>query len=105
MPGQSTDGYAGLAADADNHFFELLSGCLLMSTITASGYIHDSSYDEDSFRGAMGDALSDNLSSALSKVIERNLNISPTLKVAPGFLLSIAVTEDLYFPSPYNPNS
>ncbi len=105
MPGQSTDGYAGLAADADNHFFELLSGCLLMSTITASGYIHDSSYDDDSFRGAMGDALSDNLSSALSKVIERNLNISPTLKVAPGFLLSIAVTEDLYFPSPYNPNS
>ncbi len=105
MPGQSTDGYAGLDADVDNHFFELLSGCLLMSSITAAGYIHDGSYDEDSFRGAMGDALSDNLSTTLSKVIERNLNISPTLKVAPGFLLSIAVTEDLYFPSPYNQNS
>lgn len=104
MPGQSTDGYAGLDAEVDNHFFELLSGSILISTITASGYLQSNYDDDDSFREAMGGALSNNLSSVLSKIIERNLNISPTLKVAPGFLLSIAVTEDLYFPFPYDSN-
>lgn len=103
MPGQSTDGYAGLEADVDNHYLELISGCILMSTISTASYIQDYNDDDDDYsvKNAMSLSLADNLSSTLSQVIERNLNISPTLKVKPGFLLSIAVTDDLYFPSPY----
>ena len=74
-----------------------------MSTISTASYIQDYNDDDDDYsvKNAMSLSLADNLSSTLSQVIERNLNISPTLKVKPGFLLSISVTDDLYFPSPY----
>ena len=109
MPGQSTDGYAGLDAEVDNHFFKTLTSCFFLSTLTTANYMEDRpKYDDDGYmtmHDAFSQSLSDNVNRALSKIIERNLNIAPTLKVKPGFLLSIAVTEDLEFPHAYKLNN
>ena len=50
---------------------------------------------------AMSLSIAQNLNQVMTNIVERNMNISPTLKVKPGFLFSVAVTQDLYFDGPY----
>lgn len=102
MPGQSSDGYSGLDAQVDNHFFKLLSGCFMLSAISTSNYkMQRNNNDFMNTQEAMSLSLAQNLNQIMSNIVERNLNISPTLKVKPGFLFSVAVTQDLYFDGPY----
>lgn len=105
MPGQSSDGYSGFDADVDNHFFKLLSGAFLLAAVSTAVSVSDSpTYDSDgriTVRSAASEALSSNLGSVLSKMIERNLNLAPTLSVEPGYVFTIAVSKDIYFDAPY----
>ena len=41
------------------------------------------------------------MGSVLSKIIERNLSLSPTLNVKPGYVFAVAVTKDIYFTAPW----
>lgn len=105
MPGQSSDGYSGFDADVDNHFWKLISGAVLLAAVSTAVSVSDSpTYDSDgriTVRSAASEALSNNLGSVLSKMIERNLNLAPTLSVEPGYVFSIAVSKDIYFDAPY----
>ena len=48
-----------------------------------------------------GRELSSNIGDALANIIERNLNLAPTLSVKPGYRFSISTTQDIFFKSPY----
>ncbi|MGN0916088.1 MAG: TrbI/VirB10 family protein [Succinivibrio sp.] len=98
MPGQSYDGYSGLDADVDNHYFKNLIGALLFSSIKASGSSRDDSSDyANTMRGDLSDTA--------STMAQNSINLSPILKVSPGFSFSIAVTKDIFFKSPYGADS
>ncbi len=102
MPGQSADGYSGFDAHTDNHFFKLLSGCFMLSAISTSNYkMQRNDNDFMNTQEAMSLSIAQNLNQVMTNIVERNMNISPTLKVKPGFLFSVAVTQDLYFDGPY----
>jgi len=38
-----------------------------------------------------------------AEMIQRNLNISPTLKIRPGFRFNVMTVKDLSFDKPYQP--
>lgn len=105
MPAAAPDGYAGMEADVDNHMFRLLSGALFLGGITAMVSIsQDDVYDDDgnmTVSGAMTQAVGASLGQVLAQVVERNLNISPTLKVQPGYEFNLTLVKDLRFDGPY----
>ena len=110
MPGTDTSGFSGFADKVNNHWWKLISSAFLMSGITASISIatddnDDSSNNDNSTSNTvnqnMKDALAEQMVNVIAKVIERNLNIAPTIEVRPGYNFNVMVTKDLTFEKPY----
>ncbi|MBU3826567.1 MAG: hypothetical protein IAA31_03655 [Candidatus Anaerobiospirillum merdipullorum] len=105
MPAASLDGLAGLEAEVDNHMFRLLSGALLLGGITAMVSVtQDDAYDSDgnlTTSSALTQAMGASLGQVLADVVERNINIAPTLQVPAGFRFNLTLVKDLRFKGPY----
>lgn len=105
MPGQTTGGYSGFDANVDNHYFKIIANSLLLSSIsTASDHYKDTYNLADGRQRTVAGFKaqgSSNISQALSKIIEKNVNLSPTLTVESGYPFTVAITKDIFFKSPY----
>lgn len=105
MPAADSDGYAGLSADVNNHMFRLLSGAIFLGGITAMVAVtQDDAYDSDgnlTMSSAMTQAMGASLGQVLADVVERNINIAPTLEVEPGYKFNLTLVKDLRFKGPY----
>lgn len=105
QPGSSLDGYSGFDAQVDNHFWQLMGNAILLGGITAGISISvDDRYDDDgdlTVNGALSQGLGQSIGRVLTQVIERNLVVSPTLKVKPGLEFNVTLTQDIYFERPY----
>ena len=51
--------------------------------------------------GALSQSLGQSIGRVLTNVIERNMNMAPTLKVKPGFSFNVTLVKDIYFSQPY----
>jgi type IV secretion system protein TrbI len=97
QPGADSAGYAGLDDEVDNHWGVLFKSALL-STLLGVG----SELGAGSNTGNNGDIIqalrrgsSDSLNQTGQKVVQRNLNIQPTLTIRPGFPVRVIVNRDL----------
>jgi type IV secretory pathway VirB10-like protein len=97
MPGQDSQG-AGLTSHVETHFFTMLTSAFLVSAISAPSAAYS---DTSSYAKAVGSSASSNLGSSLSRILDNNVNLSPTLSVQAGYSFYIAVTKDIYFNGPY----
>jgi len=95
--GADTAGYAGLEDGVDNHWGALFKAALV-STLLGVG----SELGAGSNTGNNGDIIqalrrgsSDSLNQTGQKVVQRNLDIQPTLTVRPGFPVRVIVNRDL----------
>lgn len=96
MNGTSPDGYSGFTDEVDNHYFRIFGSAFLMSSITAGIALSDNSSGEKETNAdkAMAQAL-EQMSTVGSEMIKKNMNISPTLKIRPGYKFDIFVTKDI----------
>lgn len=106
MPGADSAGYAGFHDRVNNHYLRLFGSALLMSGVTAG--IALSQKDElnsnrQSARGALTEALGQQLGQATAQLIARNMGIAPTLEIRPGYRFNVVVIKDLTFSKPYQP--
>lgn len=110
MPGADMTGMAGFNDGVNNHYLRIFGSALLMSMITGGmAYAMDSAntnLGEDSSNGTsmqdeMTSALSNQLGQTTSRLLEKNLNIKPTLEIRPGYQFNIIVTKDMAFRQPY----
>lgn len=108
MPGVSRDGYAGFQDQVDNHYLRIFGNALLMSLITGGmAYTLDtldnsnSTDDKPTLQNEMGSALASQLGQASLQLLQRNLTLSPTLDIRPGYQFNIILTKDLAFNAPY----
>jgi type IV secretion system protein TrbI len=97
QPGADTSGFSGLEDEVDNHWVALFKAALL-STLLGVG----SELGSTSGTGSNSDVItalrrgsSDSLNQTGQKVVQRNLNIQPTLTVRPGFPVRVIVNRDL----------
>jgi type IV secretion system protein TrbI len=106
MPGADGAGYAGYHDKVNTHFFRVISQAVLLSgvtagialsqpqnTITANGQITG--------QAALTQALGQNLGLLITEMVRKNLNVSPTLVIRPGFRFNVVVVKDLTFSKPY----
>ncbi|WP_294029163.1 TrbI/VirB10 family protein [Sphingopyxis sp.] len=93
QPGADARGMAGLADRTDHHWGSMLRAALI-STLLGVGAELGSDGD-DAFVRALRDGSQDTINQAGRRLVERQMNIPPTLTIRPGFALRILVTRDL----------
>lgn len=101
QPGADTEGYAGLEDEVDNHWGMLFKAAVL-STLLSVGAEAGTSQDENNLVQAIRSGASNSISQTGQQIIQRQLNIQPTLTIRPGFPVRVIVTRDLVL-APYAP--
>lgn len=110
MPGADQAGYAGFHDQVNNHYFRLFTSAILLSGViagvelsqnkdTVGGQTSDSQRTSD----ALSEALGQSLGQTLVELFRKNLSISPTLEIRPGYRFNVMVTKDMTFDEPYTP--
>ncbi|SMH43270.1 TrbI/VirB10 family protein [Azospirillum agricola] len=94
QPGTDPQGYAGLEDEVDQHWGSLFKGALL-STLLSVGAEAGSSGQDDAIVRALREGASNSIGRTGQQIVQRQLNIQPTLTIRPGFPVRVLVTRDL----------
>jgi type IV secretory pathway VirB10-like protein len=99
QPGADTAGYSGLEDDVDNHWGALFKAALLSTLLGVGSELGAGSDSGTGNNGGLIQALrlgaGDSLNQTGQKIVQRNLNIQPTLTIRPGFPVRVIVNRDL----------
>lgn len=108
MPGADSAGFAGFRDQVDNHYAQIYGSALLMSGIIAGITYSQNTNQSNQFGNnqptagsVMSQALGQQLGEVTSQLVSKNLNVSPTINVRPGYRFNIIVVKDLPFKQPY----
>ncbi len=93
LPAGDASGAAGLAGRTDYHFGNMVRAALI-STMLGIG-TELASNSEDRFARALRGGAQDTANETGRQIVERELNIPPTIRVAAGARLRILVTRDM----------
>jgi type IV secretion system protein VirB10 len=99
--GADTQGYSGLQDGVNNHWGALFEAALL-STFLSVGAEAGTSNQENNLIQAIRSGASDSFNQAGQQVVERELNIQPTLTIRTGFPVRVIVNQDFIL-KPYQP--
>ncbi len=95
LPATDAGGYAGLADQIDLHTWQLLKGVALATVIgVGSELVFGNSGDNDLIR-ALQLSTQSTTNRAGQRLIERHLNVQPTITVRPGWPLRVIVHKDI----------
>ncbi|MGC1181426.1 TrbI/VirB10 family protein [Legionella sp.] len=108
MPGADSAGYAGFRDEVTHHYARIYGSALLMSGIIA-GITYSQNTNQSNLFGTnqptvgsvMSQALGQQLGEVTSQLVSKNMNVSPTINVRPGYRFNIIVVNDLIFKQPY----
>ena len=115
MPGADMAGNAGYTDEVNNHYFRIFGSAVLMSMITGGmSYSMDAlnasgnsgqNNQAPTLQDEMGAALAAQLGQATLQLLQKNLNIKPTLEIRAGYQFNVIVTKDMVFQTPYKAGS
>jgi type IV secretion system protein TrbI len=106
LPATDTGGYAGLEDQVDIHTWKLLKGVALATVLGVGSQLAvgtSSSSDSDLVK-ALQQSVQSTTNRAGQRLVERNLNVQPTITVRPGWPLRVIVHKDLVL-RPYRTSS
>lgn len=98
MQGTSQDGYTGFEDQVDNHYFRIFGSAFLLSSISAGIALSDNSDTNSEKETASDKAIAQaiqQMGQVASEMIRKNMNISPTLKIRPGYKFNIFITKNI----------
>ena len=97
QPGADISGYSGLEDEVDNHWGALFKAALLSTLLGVGSELGSTtgSGGNSDVISALRRGSSESLNQTGQKVVQRNLNIQPTLTIRPGFLVRVIVNRDL----------
>lgn len=93
QPGADTQGYAGLEDGVDYHWWDLAKAAGL-STLLAIG-AELTMDDDERLIQAIRNGAQDTINDAGQQIVQRQLQVAPTLTIRPGFPMRVIVTRDL----------
>lgn len=107
MPGADSAGYSGFYDQVNNHYLRIFGSAIMMSGVVAGISLSQdnnstsTSINQQKAGDVMSAALGQQLGQVTAEMIRKNMNISPTLEIRPGYRFNIIVTKDLTFEKPY----
>jgi len=107
MPGSSGAGYAGFRDRVNNHYIRIFGSAIMMSAILAG--VEMTQNNQNSTQGsnqqrmsdALSEALGNQLGGVMAEMLQKNMNIAPTLEIRPGYRFNVMLVKDLVFSGPY----
>ena len=93
LPGSDGQGFAGLKDKVDRHRWQFIKGDALSSLLSIGSEL--ASDDTDRLTRALQNAGQDTANIAGQRIIDRNLNVQPTLTVRQGWRFNVIVSRDL----------
>ena len=94
LPATDTSGYAGLEDEVDYHTWTLLKGVAL-STLLGVGSQVTFGSQQSNLVEAIRESTQESTNQAGQRIVEKDLNIQPTITVRPGWPLRVIVNKDL----------
>ncbi len=91
--GADTQGYAGLEDGVDYHWWDLAKAAGLSTWLAVGAELAVD--DDDRLMRAIRNGAQDTINDAGQEIIRRQLNVTPTLTIRPGFPVRVIVTRDL----------
>ena len=106
MSGTDGLGEAGFSQITDNHYMRIFGSAFLISLLGAAAELSQPQQSSAlSNPGAMQTgtgAIAQEMDSVGGDMLQKNLNIAPTLKIRPGYLFNVLVSKTMILP-PYRP--
>jgi type IV secretion system protein VirB10 len=99
LKGTDKKGQAGVADSVDYHTLRLVSAVLLSSFITVGANVVENS-DNNSLSSDLGDAAAQQALGIGNKIVDRQLDVQPTITIRPGWALRVLVNRDIIL-APY----
>jgi type IV secretion system protein TrbI len=94
LPATDTGGYAGLADAVDFHTWNMLKGVALATILGVGSELAFGSSDSDLVK-ALQQSTQSTTNRAGQRLVERHLNVQPTITVRPGWPLRVIVHKDI----------
>jgi type IV secretion system protein VirB10 len=109
--GEGGSGYAGLSGDVNDHTWLIFKNALLLSIVDAGMAVASPTSTSTTTTGVTGNAalqdseqsLAQTFGQAESQLLQKYIDIAPTITLHPGQLFSVVVAHDMVFPGPYDP--
>lgn len=108
MPGVDNGGFAGIEDIVDHHYLKIFGSAALMSAISAGVQLSQPNSGMTSFGGSTqgpgpaqvaAGSLGQQLGQTGMQIIQKNMNIQPTIIIRNGEPFNIFVTADIYLPT------
>jgi type IV secretory pathway VirB10-like protein len=94
LPATDAAGYAGLEDEVDFHTWQLIKGVALATLLGVGTELTLGDEESDLVR-AIRESTQQNTDRAGQRLVEKNLNIQPTLTIRPGWPLRVVLYKDL----------
>jgi type IV secretion system protein VirB10 len=94
LPATDVAGYAGLEDEVDFHTWQLLKG-IGLATLLGVGTQLSLGNDEGDLVKALRESIQQTTNRAGQRLVERELDVQPTITVRPGWPLRVIVSKDL----------
>jgi type IV secretion system protein TrbI len=105
MEGTDSAGYAGFNDKVDRHYLRIFASAALMSGIAAGLTSSSVTPDNDPFGSSsisrFNEHLANQIGEVATKMIEKNMNVAPTLVIRPGYRFNVMAVKDLAFDHAY----
>ena len=102
MPGTNQEGQSGLHDKVDYHFKKLAEAAALSTAIAYGGNLAINPNSTSTNQDVVGNTIAQNASQIGQKIIDRQLNVQPTITIRPGWPFRVLVNEDMIL-KPYRP--
>ncbi len=106
MSGVNDTGEAGFSQITDNHYFRIFGSAILISLIGAGAQLSQpqssSAFTTPQASQTATAAMSQEMDTVATNMLNKNLNIAPTLKIRGGYLFNVMVSKTMVLP-PYHP--
>lgn len=103
MVGADGLGQAGLYDSVDNHYFRIFGSAMLVSMLGVAAQLSQPQNTSVLNSASVGSQAAGSASAQLNTVgtnmINKNLNIAPTLVIAPGFAFNVMVNKTMILPA------
>lgn len=93
MQGVDQAGYAGFEDQVDNHYLRIFGSAFLISAL--SGEFQFSNGDTTIGGQQQSNAYGTTVSQTGEKLLEKNLEVAPTIKIRPGYKFNVFVNKDM----------
>jgi type IV secretion system protein VirB10 len=102
MPGTDASGSAGLNGDVDAHVGRIVFASLISAVLGVAANESEDDDDDAHLSESIGDAAAQQAAQTGSRIVDRELNVRPTIRVRAGARVRVLVSQDILL-RPYAP--